>query len=308
MKGYNLADFGSYYVGGQIHEVTDGEIQTVNFTRDVRYDHDPKGHFAIGHSYVQYFVPQERNELPPVVLVHGGGMCGSVWENTPDRRKGWLQLLLQRGFECHVIDMVERGRSGFAPNHFEGNPFVRSMEEAWHLFRFGDLEGFESRQAFEHQLFPIDHFETFVQSLVPRWVTTSHLQVAALQELLGKLEHSIVICHSQGGEVALDASCSRPQNVAGLIAIEPSGAPTDLSPIAAVPLLIIKGDYTQKSELWQQRVETWQRIVETLGAQDTNVNQIDLPEAMGPGNSHFPMLDLNNSEVLDLSLETLLNT
>ncbi|MEM8554982.1 MAG: hypothetical protein AAGF71_09195 [Pseudomonadota bacterium] len=156
---YSLQTFGSYTVGGRVAQVTEGDPYDVQFTRTASYTVDPHGHFAIEHAYVQFFVPEHRNGAPPVVLVHGGGMTGSCWDTTPDGRPGWLQGLIARGYEVHVVDNVERGRAGFAPGHWDGEPLLRSMEEAWHLFRIGPPEGFADRRAFAGQLFPVAHLE-----------------------------------------------------------------------------------------------------------------------------------------------------
>ena len=301
MSSFLLSDFGSYYVGGHTHSVTKGEKRTVNFTRNVSYEYDPKGEFSVAHSYVQYFIPEERNDLPPVVLVHGGGLTGSVWESTPDGRHGWLHLLLMRGFEVHVIDMVERGRSGFAPNLFKGQPVSRSLQEAWSLFRIGAAENFKQRTPFDNQKFPVDAFDQFTKSLVPRWFENSQYQVDALVSLLDKLGSSIIICHSQGGEIGLDAACKIPEAVASIIAIEPSGSPTDLSSLKLkeIPLTLVHGDYLDCDELWKVQQKVWHDLA---AGNQSNRYLIDLPSELSAGNSHFPMLDNNNEDALDLIL------
>ena len=117
---YHLKEFGSYTVGGRLHKVTTGIPKTVHFTRTASFEVDPRGHFAVEQAYVQYFIPENRNAEPPIVFVHGGGMSGSCWDKTPDGRPGWLHLALDRGYEVHVIDNVERGRAGFAPGLWGG--------------------------------------------------------------------------------------------------------------------------------------------------------------------------------------------
>ena len=93
---YDLRDFGSYTVGGTVAHVTQGTPREVQFTRSASYTFDPRGHFSVGQTYVQYFIPERARDTPPIVLVNGGGMHGSTWETTPDGRPGWLHLLLDR--------------------------------------------------------------------------------------------------------------------------------------------------------------------------------------------------------------------
>jgi pimeloyl-ACP methyl ester carboxylesterase len=293
---YRLKDFGSYTVGGRIAQITEGEPFQVQFTRSASHTVDPRGHFAIEHAYVQYFVPESRRPGPPVVLVHGGGMSGACWDTTPDGRPGWLQALLKRGHEVHVVDAVERGRAGFAPGHWDGDPLLRSLEEAWTLFRIGAREGFSARQPFETQLFPFDHLEALARTFVPRWLSTTHLQTRALLAVLERTGPAVVICHSQGGEVAFDAHQKQPDAFESIIALEPSFLPEDPAAFARTDLTIVAGDHLQIDQQWIDRGIAWQNLVEATGGR-----YID-PTVLGPGNSHMLMMDKNSDLVLEAAL------
>ena len=291
---YRLRDFGSYTVGGRVHRVIEGEPREVNFTRSASYTVDPRGHFAVEHAYVQFFVPEERNAAPPVLLVHGGGMNGSTWETTPDGRPGWINLLVQRGYEVHVIDNVERGRSGFSPGLWEGEPFLRSQEEAWKLFRIGPRENFVTRKPFERSLFPVDNFDAFARMQVPRWLSTTSLQVTALVEALKRIGPAIVVCHSQGGEVTLDAMALAPTLFTGLIALEPSATPSQPNTGAQIPTVLFMGDNLDAEPHWVQRRENWRR----WNDHSPEVSLIESGINVKAGHSHLPMLDLENENAL----------
>ncbi|GHE94182.1 esterase [Aliiroseovarius zhejiangensis] len=297
---YALKDFGSYTVGGRLLHVSEGIPRKVQFTRSVSFTVDPRGHFAVEHAYVQYFVPQDRRPGPPAVLVHGGGMSGSCWETTPDGRPGWLHLLLTRGYEVHVIDNVERGRAGFAPGQWDGDPILRSLEEAWTLFRIGPANGFATRTPFPGQLFPVDHFETLARQFVPRWLSTTPLQSAALQAVLERTGPALVICHSQGAEVTFDALSCAPERFMGIIALEPSGLPDEANHAPNPPIVICAGDFLDSDPDWQARALGWDRF-----AKQKNASRVLGTSAFRPGNSHMMMMDANNAEVLDIALDTL---
>jgi len=300
---YSLRDFGSYTVAGRVNEVTTGEPRDVNFTRSASYTYDPRGHFAVEHAYVQYFVPARRNAAPPVVLVHGGGMHGSTWETTPDGRPGWLNLLVGEGFEVHVLDNVERGRSGFAPGLWDGDPILRSQEEAWTLFRIGPEDGFSRRTPFARSRFPVACFDRFSRMLVPRWLSTAPLQVAALVAALRRIGPALVICHSQGGETTLDAIGQVPDLVAGMIAVEPSARLVDPYIAARVPTVLLAGDYLDVADHWRERRRSWRDWAHTVNAAGGRAVLLETGKGLPPGHTHLPMLDHGSDACLRICLD-----
>ena len=298
---YGLRDFGSYTVGGRLHEVTEGEPVEIAVTREARLVHDPRGHFAVEHAYVQYFIPEPRNAAPPVVLVHGGGLTGAIWEGTPDGRPGWLQLLLRRGYEVHVIDNVERGRAGFAPGLWHGDPILRSLEDAWTLFRIGPPEGFACRRPHPGQLFPAGYLETLARGFVPRWLSTGPMQAAAMAALFDRLGPALVICHSQGAAPVF-AALEQSVQIAGLIAVEPSAGPAAPERLRDVPTVLISGDYLDQDAFWRESRERWVRIEKSLTAIGAPVCGLATGSGLPAGHSHLPMLDHGNEACLDAAL------
>ena len=296
---YRLRDFGSYTVGGRTHEVTQGRPREIAFTRKASYTYDPRGHFAVEQTYVQYFIPERRIDAPPMVLVHGGGMTGSTWETTPDGRPGWLHLLLDRGFAVHVVDLPERGRAGFAAGIWEEAPILRSAEEAWRLFRFGAPEDFARRQPFQGLQFPVAHFDSFMQRIVPRWLSTTAMQTAGLSHGLRRLKTATLICHSQGAEVAFDALRLAPGTLAGIIAVEPSSQPGDG---LECPLIILGGDNLDCADHWQVRGRAWAASCARLAEAGGAAGYLCTAAEVAPGGSHFLMMDAHGAEVLDLAL------
>lgn len=302
---YRLKDFGSYTAGGRLHLVTKGDAREVHFTRDASFRYDPKGTFAVEHVYVQYFIPENRNQEPPVVLVHGGGMHGSTWDNTPDGRPGWLHLLLARGYEVHVLDNVERGRSGFMPGLWDGDPILRSIEEAWTLFRFGPPEGLNTRTPFPDQQFPVEHLDQFSQHFVPRWLTTTPLHVAGLISVLERTGPAIVICHSQGGEITFDAQAKAPHLIKSIIAVEPSTADCDFGAMKSCPFILMKGDHMDKDPTTAARLQRWEGLIAELTSHSAPACLLDTPREVAPGGSHMLMLDRHSKECLELALHKL---
>jgi pimeloyl-ACP methyl ester carboxylesterase len=271
--------------------------EDIDVTPTTSLRHDPNGGHWVEQTYVQYFVPQARREGPPVVLVHGGGLTGSCWETTPDGRPGWLHRLLERGREVHVVDLVERGRAGWRPDHFEGEAITRSMEETWTLFRIGAAAGFGSRTPFAGQRFPVDAFETFCRSFVPRWLTTLAAQATGLGAVLEELGGATLIAHSHGCQVAFSALAATAAPVDRLIALEPSGLPAPGQRMAEKTTLAF-GDYLDDAPIWSGLVERCRAVA----ADDPMVTWLDLTQAVGPGFSHMIMMDRGSEDALDAAL------
>src|SRR5262245_6416809 len=117
-----LRRMGSFFVGGRQIELRGQPLQKVFRNQDFPgMQLDINGDYIVDQAYVQFFEPV-RCGGPPIILVHGGGHAGNIWERTPDDRPGWLQWFLAHGHAVYVVDNVERGRAGWCslPGVWEG--------------------------------------------------------------------------------------------------------------------------------------------------------------------------------------------
>jgi pimeloyl-ACP methyl ester carboxylesterase len=292
-KPIALADWGSFHVGGREVAIAGRAIEKVRFTSSVTFDWDPNGHYRFEHAYVQYFIPAEIRGLP-LLLQHGGGLSGTMWETTPDGRPGWARLFVEAGHPVYVIDGVERGRANWCPfpDVWEGSPVLRSAEEAWSLFRFGRAEDFAARHAFPGQRFPVEAFDAFLPHFAPRWASNNARAQAALIAAVDRIGRCVIIGHSQGGEHALVAALARPDLVAAYVGIEPSGFPEPTrETVAARPFLFVLGDFLDATPLWTglvAKIDAYAAALASVGAR----SEVWRLTGLGlPGHSHMPMMD-----------------
>ena len=297
---FTLAGMGSYVVGGRRVEITGAPPVELALSRDFRPTVDPNGHYWVESAYVQYFVPAARNRLPPVLLVHGGGLTGSCWETTPDGRPGWLQRLLEAGFEVHVLDNVERGRAGFSPlpGIWPDRPLLRSEEESWTLFRLGSAADCVSRTPYAGQQFPIERLDVLARRSVPRWLSTAAAQIAALTAAVERFTEVILIGHSQGGGHATTVASRRAERVRAVVAIEPHGSQARLPSGRLPPLLTVEGDYLDHDATWRDLSARWREASAAWADAGGLSEVLPLPEIGESGNSHLPMMDRNSDFVL----------
>jgi pimeloyl-ACP methyl ester carboxylesterase len=301
-RSLRIAHVGSFHVGGRQIQVDGQDERTIAFTRSTSFTYNPNGLYHVEQAYVQYFIPEQPISRIPIVLLHGGGFSGAMWETTPDGRTGWLQILLGLGFTVYVVDNVERGRAGWCalPGVWPGNAIVRSAQEAWGLFRFGRSEDFPSRTPFPGQRFPTDHLDTFIMGHIPRWLTTGEAAVSTFGAVLERIGPCCVVTHSQGGEVAFRAAARHPALVPCLVALEPSGFSDDPAAFANRSVLVISGDYVDATPLWVSLTQRTGAFVAALDEAGASACLWSLPKMGISGNSHMIMMDDNNAEIAEM--------
>lgn len=299
MKGLHLADFGSFYAGGAPRRISGQPTREIQFTQTASFSYDPNGLYHFEQAYVQYFIPAELSQPLPLVLLHGGGMSGTMWEQTPDGRPGWLQHFLRQGHAVYVVDNVERGRAGWAPfaEVWPDAPIIRNAEESWSLFRLGRAEDYASRQPFAGQRFPVQAFDDFIRHSIPRWLGNNDAALRGFCAVLDRIGPCLVMAHSHGGEVAYRALYERPELVRGVIGIEPSGFSPELREVAGKRFLFVYGDYLDATPLWSRLTAAGAGFASRLAEQGGEVSNWHLADMGIRGNSHMPMMDDNSEEL-----------
>ena len=296
-----LADFGSFYAGGRQVRIGGLPVRDIAFTQSASLAYDPNGLYHFEQAYVQYFIPARLAHPLPIVLLHGGGMTGAMWEQTPDGRPGWMQHFLRQGHAVYVVDNVERGRAGWAPfkEVWPEPPIIRNAEESWTLFRFGRAEDYAARHPFAGMRFPVDAFDSFIRLAVPRWLGNNDAALRGFCAVLERVGPCLVMAHSHGGEVAYRALQARPDLVRGVIGIEPSGFSSEVAAgaVAYKPFLFVYGDYLDATPLWEKLCATGQAYADELARQGARVETWRLADMGIAGNSHMPMMDDNSDDI-----------
>ncbi|MBN8926149.1 MAG: hypothetical protein BGO51_12425 [Rhodospirillales bacterium 69-11] len=294
-----LARRGSFFAGGRRVTVAGEPTREIRFSAQAAIEHDPNGTFHVEQAYVQSFVPEDAGTRPPLVLVHGGCLTGAMWETTPDGRAGWLEHFLRAGYPVHVVDGVERGRAGWCalPGIWPDSPVARSAEEIWSLYRIGPAG---SADPFPGQRFPLAGLGTLLMQHVPRWFSTIPAASDTLAAVLERTGPAVVVSHSNGGLISLEATWRRPDLVAGLVCIEPSGFPErPPPPLPGLPVLTVLGDFLDATPLWRGLSAAADQADRRLRDAGAAAELWRLPEQGVRGNTHMPMMDDNAAEIAD---------
>lgn len=278
---------------------------------------DPNGAFEVEQMYVQYVRLAAPKARYPLLLMHGGGLCGVTYETKPDGQPGWQSWFLHAGHDVYVADAVERGRASWArfPEIFQGEPHFRTKAEAWELFRIGadgSWNGSASAgSANPGTLFPIAAFDQFMKQATPRWTTTDNATQAAYNTLVDDHGPFVIITHSQGANFAFRMAAAHPDKVAAIVAVEPSGFPAphqeSVSAVQHIPHLFVWGDNMGSSALWGRIRQGLNQYGNTLRSQGVAVDELDLPAIGVRGNSHMLMMDTNSNLVASLIQKWLSN-
>jgi pimeloyl-ACP methyl ester carboxylesterase len=267
----------------------------------------------VGQTYVQ-FAYLVRPRYPfPVLLLPGGSLSGAVYETTPDGRPGWQSDFLAAGFSVLVADLGQTGRSPPAPPALQASPpATRGKAFLWETFRIGPTGSWHphpsARRAYPQSRFPIQAFDSFARQAFPRYPVSTEQDVMRYGAILDRFCPCIVVAHSAAGPLAERAALARPDKVAALVLVEPSGG-IGLSPAQArrlnkVPHLFLWGDYLDQAG-WAEQYRGASVDRQALATGGAATETIDLPRNGIAGNSHMLMLDSNSREIAQLMVRWL---
>ena len=292
---------GSFFIGG--HDIKSDTLSTLPA-------YAPSGTITVGQMYVHYQIPVAAKHVP-VTFIHGCCLTGKTWETTPDGRMGWDEYFVRQGFPTYVVDQVSRGRSAIDPAPINAEKlgktpadkmpavFSAGHEAAWAIFRFGP----EYPKVFEGMKFPLQAQGEFWKQMVADWaagLATPNPTVPALSELAIKLKGTVLISHSQSGFYPFQTAALNPQDIAGIVSIEPGACPAatgDLAPYMKMPILVLFGDYVDLSPRWAPRLKQCREFAEAMKKAGGKTELVVLPDLGIKGNSHMLMQDSNSLEL-----------
>ncbi|UUZ71193.1 esterase [Polaromonas sp. P1(28)-8] len=229
-----------------------------------------------------------------------------MWENTPDGRPGWQMLALQEGYSTYLTDAIGKGRASWArwPEVFKNEPAFRPNEETWPLLRIGQTytEELAGRKSFANTAFPVEAFDDFAKSSVPRFPGQDSIEMTAYEQLIQRICPCVVVAQSSGGYFATQLALKRPDLIKAIVTVELTAAP-DLSKLNAsaitnVPQLILWGDNWKENPTWMRIRGQIDAYVASLAQKNAKIRLVDLPSLGIVGNTHQMMVDRNNEAVL----------
>ncbi len=301
-----VAAVGGFHIGGAVTAVTGQPTTQARFTATgPMQTMDPNGEFVVGQMYAQYVRLAHPRARYPLLLWHGGGLSGSVYEDKPNGQPGWQMYFLRAGHSVYVSDAFERGRSGFPRDDMaEGKPVFRPMQQAWELFRIGPPGSWNidptKRVRYPDSRFPAAGAEGLARMGVPRWTTSDARVQAGYDAYVQQVGPSVVLAHSQGAAFALQAAATAPDRINAVVIVEGSGAldPSKVDParVKNIPHLFVWGDHMDQAPwpAFRGPVDRWVKAIQDAGG---TADVIELPKRGIAGNSHMMMLDENSDEV-----------
>lgn len=289
---------------------------------------DSLGHqFHGDHAYVFYQKPVHPHRYP-VVMIHGIHEGPKTWETTPDGREGFQNLLLRRGFSTYNVTMPRRGNAGRSSIGMTVKP--EFDEQTWYTkWRIGVYPDYFDGVQFSRSK---EALNQFLRQMTPETGPTdfehNSSTIASLCDSLGGV---ILMPHSQG-VMHTWKILPKTHSVKAVVALEGGGYfsfPTDephpktdaeegleyimVSPevfdaFTNTPMLLVYGDNIPSTtsptgiyelDVWTTRLSLARQWAEAVNRRGGDVTVVHLPDVGIKGNTHFPMSDLNNKEVLD---------
>lgn len=296
---------GAFYVSGR--QVTLSGLPKTDISTSpgmAPFPYDPNGEFETGQMYVNYVKLAQPRAKYPLMMWHGGGLTGNTWQSTPDGRAGWDQFFMRAGYDVYVSDAVERGRSGWSryPEIYTSPPVYRAKKESWELFRIGpSYVNSREKTAYPDTQFPVESFDNFAKSSVPRWLTNDAATQQAYDAYVQKVCPCVVMAHSQGSSFAVTAALHAPDKIKAIVLVEASSSPDPekvaLASVKGIPVLFLWGDYIKDSPLWPRFQAVSRRYYDALAKINKDADWVELPALGIKGNGHMMMMDKNSDQV-----------
>jgi pimeloyl-ACP methyl ester carboxylesterase len=309
---------GSFFVGGEKIAAAAGDLGKGAAA----------GHIMIKQMYVEYMIPQGATKVP-VVMVHGGGLSGKSFQNTPDGRMGWNEYFVRQGHPVYNADQVGRARSGFNSTVFNQvragllpptalpNITQTSQEGAWISFRFGPSFGVP----WPDEQFPVEAVDEFAKQGIPDLnailtpptppALSSIDSYKVLADLATQLKGAVLMGHSESSDFPLKAVLTNSAGIRGAIFLETT-VPTrclqftdqDIAKLATVPILFEFNDHLDFQPAGVlASFNNCKALIAKINAAGGNATMLHPAELGIHGNSHMVMLDKNNLQIADLILK-----
>lgn len=267
-------------------------------------------------SMVHYFIPENRTQKLPIVMVPGLGLSSYMYTATPDGRLGWAQHFAKRGYAVYVFNDPLTAPSGFDVSPFNAlkagqtpaaavpNLAIWSNDVIWQRWGLGAVPD----QAYDDTRFPVKYVDQFQQAMPARSAPAGDaqgaaldaLKVRALLALLERVGPCILMTHSAGGATGFDANLQKPGLVKAMVVLEPTGCPTEPAAVSDgfkdKSFLAVYGDYIQSRGQTGRLAacRTTASLVRGLG----NAGEaMVLPEMGIRGNTHLLTQDNNHDEI-----------
>ncbi|KAB8291619.1 hypothetical protein EYC80_006419 [Monilinia laxa] len=215
------------------------ESKESSYKRDVfwvggHYVNDAIGLLTYDQMYVEKLTPHKGIKKPyPLVLFHGGGVSGATWLNTPDNRKGFASMFLDRGYQVYVVDQTSVGR-GSQPD-LTGYPLrIGSTANISEVGFTAPEIANAYPQSQNHTQWPGTGlrgdpiFDAFESGFIPLTNNNTRQEIsmrAAGCKLLQLIGPSFLISHSIGAIHPIVISDECPDLVLGNVNIEPGNIP-----------------------------------------------------------------------------------
>jgi pimeloyl-ACP methyl ester carboxylesterase len=332
-KPFMVAKQGSFFVGG-VRVLAPGVLDPLTANASASDDGQI---YHYDHLYAEFQIPPDARRLP-IVLIHGGGGTGKVWDLTPDGREGYKTIFLRRGFGVYVVDFPRRGRAGYPSFNgpfgvFAGTPLVanRTNRSGYQLAFVRWRLGLEYLKYFPNSKFPQTPgaLDEFFSHLVPT-VDNTAVVVDGLVALMDKIGPAIIVTHSQSVPLGW-ATAIRSPNVKGIVAYEGAsyfatgelppnvprydGTPSvqgtevplaDFLKLTKIPIRIFYGDgISQPSKFpgvdgMRLNLHYSADMAAAVNRHGGDMSLIHYTDLGIYGNTHFSFSDLNNVQIADL--------